>query len=67
MIVSRNGIERDGKPSIDSTEEEIKRLYPDYRPDLLTDDIRQWIDEGIWEKESILSQISGQANPAEET
>ena len=67
LIVSRNGIERDGKPSIVNTEEEIKQLYPDYRPDLLTDDIRQWIDEGIWEKESILSQISGQANPAEET
>ena len=67
LIVSRNGIERDGKPSIDSTEEEIKQLYPDYRPDLLTDDIRQWIDEGIWEKESILRHISGQRNTAAET
>ena len=67
LIVSRNGIERDGKPSIVNTDEEIKQLYPDYCPELLTDDIRQWIEEGIWEKESILRQISDRMSTASET
>ena len=64
MIVSRNGIDKDGQPSIENTDAEIKQLYPDYRPELLTDDIRQWIEEGIWEKESIIRQFTQTGAPS---
>ena len=57
MIVSRNGINRDGRPSFDNREEEIKLLYPDYRPELLSEDIREWIEDGIWSEESIYRHI----------
>lgn len=58
MIVSRNGINRDGQPSFDNREEEIKLLYPDYRPELLSDDIREWVEDGIWDEGSISDYIS---------
>ena len=59
MLLSRSGINRNGQPSFESTEEEIRLLYPDYRPELMPTEIRQWIEDGIWEKERIVSYISG--------
>lgn len=59
MLVSRNGIKKDGRPSFENSEEEIKLLYPDYDPALMPEEIRQWIKEGIWEKERIADAISG--------
>ena len=58
LIVSRNGICKDGRPSFENTEEEIRLLYPEYCPEMLTEDIRQWIEDGIWAEEDIRRQIS---------
>jgi len=63
-MVSRNGIFKDGRPCVEATEEEMKLLYPDYRPELLPGEIRQWIEDGVWEKERIVRQISEQAGGA---
>jgi len=62
MIVSRNGIDKDGRPSFNCTEEEIKALYPDYCPELMSDEIRLWIEDGLWEKERMTAHISAQAH-----
>lgn len=58
LLVSRNGINRDGRPSFENTDEEIKLLYEEYCPELLTEEIRQWSENGIWEEEIIRKQIS---------
>ena len=58
MIVSRNGIIKDGRPSFDNTDEELKALYPAYRPELMSDDLRLWVEDGVWEKERMLEQLS---------
>lgn len=42
----------------------MKLLYPDYRPELLSGEIRQWIEDGVWEKERIVRQISEQTGGA---
>jgi len=39
-------------------------VYPDYRPELLSGEIRQWIEDGVWEKERIVRQITEQAGGA---
>ena len=59
MLVSRNGIKKDGRPSFENSEEEIKLLYPDYKPELMPEVIRRWIKDGIWEKEHIAAAVSG--------
>lgn len=33
-------------------------LYEEYCPELLTEEIRQWSENGIWEEEIIRKQIS---------
>ncbi len=58
MIISRNGINKDGRPCFENSEEEIMLLYPGYRPELLPEEIRQWIENGIWEEESISGYIA---------
>lgn len=55
MLVSRNGIKKNGKPCFEAEEEDIKLLYPDYFSELLTEGVRQWIEDGTWD-EAIVSQ-----------
>ena len=57
VLVSRNGVSKDGAPCYEVSEEEIRQLYPYYRPELLPESIRQWIDSGIWEENDILRDV----------
>ena len=65
VIVSRNGIGIDGRPCFDYVEEDVKTLYPDYHPELLSDEIREWIEEGIWAKERVVAQLAARVRPDE--
>ena len=58
ILISRNGVNKNGQPSFEVKDEEIKKLYPDYKPEMLPVSIRQWIDNGIWEEEAIIRQVS---------
>ena len=53
MLISRNGIYKDGRTSFDVNEEDILTLYPDYSVDTIPESIRQWIEYGIWEEDKI--------------
>lgn len=57
ILVSRNGIYKDGHTSFTVSEEEIKQLYPDYSSDVVPASIRQWIDYGIWEEDKIAKEL----------
>ena len=57
VLVSRNGLSKDGKPSFDNSNAEIKQCYPGFRPDLLPEEIWKWIEEGIWDEERIVAFI----------
>lgn len=58
MLISRNGICKDGRTSFDVNEEDILTLYPDYSVDAIPESIRQWIEYGIWEEDKIIQDIS---------
>ncbi len=58
ILISRNGVFKDGQPCYDVTEEEIRSLYPRYSPDTLPGSLRQWIESGIWDEETVARDIS---------
>ncbi len=55
MIAMRNGICKDDKVCLNLTDDDIKATYSDYRPELLPESIRRWVNFGFWE-ESVISQ-----------
>lgn len=58
MLISRNGIYKDGRTSYDVNEEDILMLYPNYSVEAIPKSIQQWIEYGIWEEDRILQDIS---------
>ena len=60
ILISRNGVFKNGQPCYDVTEEDIRALYPRYSPDTLPESLRQWIDNGIWDEETVSKEISEQ-------
>ena len=58
IIISKNGISKDGKSVLAPLGEEIIRLYPGCRPDKVPACSRQWIDFGIWDDDEILKHIT---------
>lgn len=59
ILVSRNGISKDGQPCFDVSEEEIRQLYPGYAPETLPESIREWIEYGIWDEDAVSEFVSG--------
>ncbi len=57
-MVSRNGIHKNGQLCFEIEERDIEELYPDFQTELLPMGIRQWIEYGIWDEDTILKQIS---------
>ncbi|MBP3210753.1 MAG: hypothetical protein J6M64_12730 [Oscillospiraceae bacterium] len=58
MMISRNGISRDGEPDFEYTEEEIRQLYPEYSTDYLPESLMDWIEEGITDEDRIKKDLS---------
>ena len=58
ILISRNGMFKDGQPCYDVTEEEIRSLYPRYSPDALPGSLRQWIESGIWDDDAVERDLS---------
>ena len=58
ILISRNGINKNGQPSFAVEDEEIQKLYPDYKPEMLPVSIRQWINNGFWDEAAIIRQVS---------
>ena len=58
VLVSRNGVNKNGQPSFEIEDKEIKELYPDYRPEMLPLSIRQWLNYGLWDEAAIVEQVS---------
>ena len=52
IMVSKNGIYKNGQLSFEYGDEDIKRLYPGYVPGTLPESVRQWIDHGIVEEDA---------------
>ena len=42
----------------------LRIVGTNYRPELLPGEIRQWMEDGVWEKERIVRQITEQAGGA---
>ena len=57
MLISKSGIYKNGEICFDVGEEEIRQLYPGYSADTMPESIRQWIEYGIWEKDTISRDI----------
>jgi hypothetical protein len=64
ILISRNGVNKNGQPSFGVEDKEIQQLYPDYKPEMLPESIRQWINNGFWDEASIIRQVS---DPKEES
>ncbi len=58
ILISRNGVNKNGQPCFEVEDGEILKLYPEYQPELLPGSIRQWIDNGIWEEDNILWDVT---------
>lgn len=58
ILISRNGVNKNGQPCFEVEDQEILKLYPEYQPELLPQSIRQWIDSGLWEENEIIRDIS---------
>ena len=56
-LVSRNGIQKNGRPCFDASTEEIRQLYPAYDADMLPGSIREWIEYGIWAEDEIIKSL----------
>ena len=57
ILISRNGLNNDGQPYFDYSEEEIEHLYPGYSPDYLPESVIQWIEDGILDEDRISADI----------
>ena len=58
MLVSRNGINKEGLPDFGSDEELIRQLYPGYSSEYLPEGILQWIEDGILDADKISGDVS---------
>ena len=47
IMVSKNGVYKDGQLTFEPTEEDVLQLYPRYVAETLPEDVRMWIDYGI--------------------
>ncbi len=63
MLISKNGIYKDGVTSFEVSEEEIRQLYVKYSSELMPDCIRKWVEYGIWDEAAITEYIR-KRNPA---
>ena len=61
VLVSRSGIYKNGRLCYDVTEEDIRRLYPGYSADTMPGSIRQWIENGIWEPDMVLRDVTARS------
>ena len=57
-LVSRNGVSKNGQPSFEVEDAEMKQLYPQYSTELMPESIRQWAEFGVWEEDEIVRDIS---------
>ncbi|MBO4289296.1 MAG: hypothetical protein J5865_04255 [Lachnospiraceae bacterium] len=58
ILITRNGIRKNGRPCFDFEEEDIRKLYPGYSSEALPECIRMWIEYGIWDDAAIREFIS---------
>ena len=65
ILISRNGLKKNGQLCFDYGEEDIRRLYPGYCPELLPECIRQWIEDGVWDEAAIGAFFNEQFGEAE--
>jgi hypothetical protein len=65
IMVSKNGICKDGQLSFEYGDEDIKQLYPGYVPGSLPESVRQWIDHGIVEEDAGADEESEKAREEE--
>ena len=65
ILVSRNGIYKDGYTCYEVSEEDIKQLYSEYSSDTVPPSIRQWSDYGIWDEGRIARELSVQSGEKE--
>ena len=61
ILATRSGIFRDGHTTFSFTTEELRELYPAYRDEHLPEWVRQWIEYGVWEEDSIAAFLQGSA------
>ncbi|MBO7423458.1 MAG: hypothetical protein J6T99_08755 [Oscillospiraceae bacterium] len=57
MLISKNGIYKNGITCFDVSEEEIRQLYKKYSSEMMPDSIRKWIEFGIWDEAAIAENI----------
>ncbi|MBR4393776.1 MAG: hypothetical protein IKT07_07075 [Oscillospiraceae bacterium] len=57
-LTSRSGIRRDGKPTLEFDDHDIKQFYPGFSPDAVTEAERIWISAGIWDGDRFLEEIA---------
>ena len=57
FMVSRNGLRRSGQLSFEYDDEDIRKLYPVYDDKYMPASLRNWIADGLWDKEAFLSDI----------
>ena len=58
ILITRNGIRKNGRPCFDFDEEDIRKLYPGYSSEALPECIRLWIESGIWDEAAIMEYVS---------
>ena len=63
MMVSKNGVYKNGQLSFEITEEDIRQLYPGYVPEAMPESVRMWIDYGIEMEDEAAEE---EAEPAED-
>lgn len=57
-ILSKSGIYKDGELTIKVDDSDIKRLYPKYSPELITEAEREWIECGIWDSKKYVKEMA---------
>ncbi len=57
-LASKSGIYKDGEHTIKVDDSDIKRLYPKYSPELITEAEREWIECGIWDSKKYVKEMA---------
>ena len=63
ILVSRNGIYKNGVPCFEVSQEDIKKLYTEYCPEKMPRSVRRWVEYGVWDKDKIAKDLCGAKSP----
>lgn len=58
FLATKSGIYKDGEHTLEFDDSDIKRLYPKYSPELMTETEREWIESGIWDSGKYLEEMA---------